>query len=347
MKCGGGTPCYYYCQMPVKRYSLFSLLQQARTTNPSNGQPIAPTKPNFKDAKEPNMHPCHTNSAGKESMGADRASAKPIAQSGAPTGLDESYPDGDIIFQTTKDTVHCNWATMMCHSYDLAAGGARVHRKCLGVVVCEECDFTARPRNPATKRANAPPKLPNYTCPKHPFKNLKPIECTGGTGKYKGQACRLTLTSYPDGSVTVQHFGTHNHPKPPPKEATPQAMAKLREMVTQRPDYGAAKMKAGYVGGNFEPITKLDPVFNNIDKVNYIRLKILKQTGADGIQASTGALLQFLTEVPHSFIVKVDFTPGKQIIAMQTKYMKQVINESMTACQTDTVEGEIEDFALR
>ena len=105
-------------------------------------------------------------------------------------------------------------------------------------------------------------------------------------------------------------------------------MQKLESIVKQQPHLGAAKLKVGNVGGNLEPVTNLDPLFNNIDLTNHLRRKTLKQTGADGIQSSHGALLQWVNDCPEPFIVNMDLTPGRQIISMQTQCMKQVLNET-------------------
>ncbi|CAB9531641.1 hypothetical protein (Partial), partial [Seminavis robusta] len=331
--------------MPARMIPIPSTLFN-NTPNPPN-KTMHKQSPFYTSAHPTTTRPPSSSPEAYASEQPSSANASPTkGLTSTPTNIDMQWPQGDVCYSVGTDDFQLGWAFQTINAYTIMDGGRRVIRKCMGLAKCKSCSFVARPINPETKKADELPKLPKYTCPKHPKELLQWIPCTGGSGKHTGQPCRVHATHYPkSGVVVVQHFGTHQHLKPVTKKPTPAAMKKLTEIVTMHPTIGASKLKYGHVGTNLEPITKLDPTFNNTDFVNYLRKKIVKQTGADGIQSSWPALLQFQKDSCRggSFIIHTDLRPECAIIIMQNDYMRQVLHESPTACQTDTIEGEIID----
>ena len=121
---------------------------------------------------------------------------------------DELFPDGDITFSIEKNqNFHVSpvfgWKLMTRNS-KMTGKGKRVYKSCLGVHVCELCDFKQAPVQPASKRKDSPPPPPKTQCPSHPNSLLVHVPCT----------CTINLLETQTHWI-VEHKGNHQHDRPP------------------------------------------------------------------------------------------------------------------------------------
>ena len=88
-------------------------------------------------------------------------------------------------------------------------------------------------------------------------------------------------------------------------------------------------------------VTLLDDAYVNQDRVAYHRRKAMKPYG---IRPSFSALLQLNKDLPRGFFLKMEIAKhDKNIITLQSPYMKKVLHEAASSLQSDTVEGAIFD----
>ena len=64
-----------------------------------------------------------------------------------------------------------------------------------------------------------------------------------------------------DDTVTVEHFGTHTHWRPPPVKTDQAGRKELREAVLQNPEFGPEKLALGSDDG--KPADKMHPSLVN------------------------------------------------------------------------------------
>jgi hypothetical protein len=271
------------------------------------------------------------------------------------------WPQGNTTYTIDAASFYTGWCFAVNGASSLQSGHKRTYRYCLGVFRCvgsKDCQFLARPIQPRIRSYDTPPRSPPYECPHHPSVSLKWIRCIGSRDlpNTKAVACTLTITPIGDGTtLEVNHYGTHNHPRPPTKKATPQALEKLHTVVMAHPNLRAGQLKVGYIDGSGQPATEIDHVFHNRDNLAYEMRKCRRQNrnGPDGITNDLTALLRFQKDMgPEPFFKKVQLLDTEYpIISLQTPYMEMVLNESPMpfkmepmGTETDTVEGEIEDL---
>jgi hypothetical protein len=148
-----------------------------------------------------------------------------------PPPENQSLPQGPCKFLMDESNIHVGgqlyfqWA--FCHLLYTQEEPPTKKKLfyCLGCYICPvpDCPFKQRPQAPQSGKrfgAPAPPPCKVTECATH-HKDLVWMRCTGGDSK-------STRTKVPEGvptwvndptqptQVTVQHFGTHNHPPPPP-----------------------------------------------------------------------------------------------------------------------------------
>ena len=160
--------------------------------------------------------------------------------------------------------------------------GKRIYKSCLGVHVCEKCDFRQAPVQPANKRKDAPPPPPKTGCPFHPELKLVHIPCT----------CTLNLLET-DTHWFVDHKGEHKHSRPP---LTGRLDHKAREAfentVKVGPEATPAQLRAGT--STQATVGELSSALKNIDKIKHHRKTVLKGSSR---QSSLIDIMQFLEDV--------------------------------------------------
>ena len=63
-----------------------------------------------------------------------------------------------------------------------------------------------------------------------------------------------------------------------------------------------------------------------------------------GIQGTIGSLVQFMKDIPDEFILDVNLTSATDAInTLQSSYMREVLLETSSGLQSDTVKGVIHD----
>ena len=155
------------------------------------------------------------------------------------------------------------------------------------------------------------------------------------------------LVTSKDGRAAVVHQGVHNHPRPPPEKPSPAGKEHLAETVRNNPTAGPALLRRGLPGQ--VPMREIDPAFNNLDILAHNRRKILgKQASVQGvgIRNSTAALFQLAADLPN-FFKDICLDSHSQVITMQTDSMKEVLNNSLSGLQSDTVEGMCHDIDFK
>ena len=255
-----------------------------------------------------------------------------------------------------KGMPHFRWA--LCHidtSKPTKDGTQRRKYYCLGCYKCPTpgCTFLERPRQPNPKSFAVDPPEAKKRCMEHDTK-LEFVRCTGGDPlanpkkSISHPPCTIvTITTPGLKSVKVQHYGIHNHPRPPPAKLAPISRQKLKKAVESNPEAGPAKLKMGT--NTRPPVDKIDEVLVNIDRLKYHRERILNSNKLRGIKGGIGAFMTWHNDLPkdderHGFCVQFQILDKKrQIISFQSSYMREVLSEFSGGIQTDTIEGVIFD----
>jgi len=149
---------------------------------------------------------------------------------------DRVWPQGSSCFLVPKDQLfgmrpYFGWAFTMYSSKFMNKNNQQYRRRyhyCLGVFKCQQksCSFLARPCKPSKMFKGALPAMaPNMKCPLHPQLQLEHIQCK----------CALTIDVFLLASgeagqkIQAQHYGYHNHPRPPTKKPHPGSLAVLSQ----------------------------------------------------------------------------------------------------------------------
>ena len=280
---------------------------------------------------------------------------------GAPvpaSGESTIWPNGDHTFFVPKD--QCNSEGIPYFGYALSRyGGTRnnkltggVHRSwyCLGVMSCSEsnCQFVLKPALPnrLEKRLGAPPSkasLEKYCCPIHPEAMLQWIPCNSDD---KGTPCRIHSETTSTGEVIVTHVGNHNHVRPPRTKPSPAELAKFKKRVAANPSAGVRQLLVQ--SETNESITKISHAFTNKNRSQYYKGKAMKEIKSlpnNGIVNTFSGFLQFLKDIPQTFLVDTELANSEEnILTFQTDYMRDLLREAVTGFQSDTIEGVIHDL---
>ena len=137
------------------------------------------------------------------------------------------------------------------------------YKCCLGSYNCPEsgCKFKSRPRlprNPSKLSAKNPLPPKNPYCIIHDTKELIHVPCPV-------EMIVSTCIQVEDPHVKVQHFGVHNHPKPPPIRANAAAKKEFRNLVKNHP---TTKPIALSTGANHRKAPhEIYPCYANDDKM--------------------------------------------------------------------------------
>ena len=143
------------------------------------------------------------------------------------------YPDGDVTAHYAKSfKPKFGWATK-----NRSSGGSKSSRYiCLGVYVCpkfDECGHRIRPKVPTSGTI---PNLPNEN--KHCAIHKEPPS-------YFACKCFWRVIPNEDGTWTVSHSGSHNHPVPPPVTMTRAAEKSMKKSLEVDPTMTPIDLMAG------------------------------------------------------------------------------------------------------
>jgi len=142
------------------------------------------------------------------------------------------WPDGTCAFQYPAEvlakTRAAKFGYVYCHYSTKKTKEGKITRRsyCLGVYKCPiaGCTWVEKPQQPLSKHIGARSPPCKYRCPVHSSEVPLLIPCTGGDArKHKGfrsnPPCLIETHIFAKGSsddeVFIEHFGIHNHPRPP------------------------------------------------------------------------------------------------------------------------------------
>ena len=200
---------------------------------------------------------------------------------------------------------------------------------CLGSYICPEpnCKFQSRPRLPrsASKKMAMNPLTPkNPWCKIHDKIRLQHIVCNVKMTVY-------TSIKEGDRHEKVKHAGDHNHPKPPPIRVHVAAAKAFRNLVWSYPTTKPIALSTG-ARHRIAP-HEIHPCYANDDKMRSERKKILREDSA----LDPGDIVAFEHNNNISFITASSMKGSNGSIIMQTESMAEVLQNSTTACQTDSI----------
>ncbi|CAB9522882.1 expressed unknown protein [Seminavis robusta] len=209
------------------------------TNNPESKETSDGTTP-----KVPPKPPSMSSSSSSSDSETDEA------DDGTPTDR-HIWPDGTCQYVASakqiKPTgaVNIGWAFYMLQTNKNKNGVIARKSYCLGTMECptKGCPFSLRPMNPPFNKLGMPPRPHRKACPRHPDRPLKWVPCTGGelaTARQRniegGNPCIIIQTHKPgNGSAKVEHYGTHNHRRPPANKASPLSLKRMEKMVLENP----------------------------------------------------------------------------------------------------------------
>jgi hypothetical protein len=262
------------------------------------------------------------------------------------TDYPEMYPNGDKTIYINKSEQELQkkpvigWAKQCSN---------KVYR-CLGVFVCpnfHECNFRERPQVPRRDgRGKQPSKgvpPPKRNCWKHKDAELILIKCK----------CRWTIKDHSDASWELQHNGTHDHPTPPPVQASHKAKKELRQIIEHNPSLKPSQLTTGIGGGktnSIRPVGELDPKFNNTGYTAHIRKNALKAiskqaTGSEYGYDHLDAIFDYVEQVEDrspGFLLDSSMGPTRQFLSYASHQMQELAASPVTGFSTDSIEGFVE-----
>lgn len=255
----------------------------------------------------------------------------------------EMYPNGDNTIYINKIEQEPKKKPVIGWAKDCSN---RLYR-CLGVYVCpnfQECNFRERPQVP--RRGKQPSKgvpPPKRVCWKHKDAELILIECK----------CRWSIKDHSDASWELKHTGTHDHPTPPPVQASHKAKKELRQIIEHNPSVKPSQLTTGIREGktnSIRPVGELDPKFNNTGYTAHIRKNALKEmsrqaTGSEYGYDHLDAIFDYVEQVEArnpGFLLDSSMGPARQFLSYASHQMQELAASPVTGFSTDSIEGFVE-----
>ena len=251
--------------------------------------------------------------------------------------LENLFPDGTTSFLLSKDgddSIPVFGWKFMTHNKKKLKYGSCVYKICLGVFKCPKCEFVRPPIQPKSKNKHAIPPAPKEKCPLHMEDDLVHISCS----------CSMTIIDIGD-NWQVNHLGKHNHQRPPwTGKLDKTSQKKLEAFIMSNTDVTPSQLRMGNVMRN--PASEIHSSLGNMDKLKHERNKVLKKYNAK-TQSSLANFINFGGEAPLNFLRAHDLLGTNPHIIFMDDEMEKLLLEANTCLETDSVEGFIEEPAIK
>ncbi|KAF9552183.1 hypothetical protein CPC08DRAFT_728802 [Agrocybe pediades] len=271
------------------------------------------------------------SSAPVEPTDVEKGSATPIEPEDTSS---IAWPQGYVLREIEEGTETRNWkqTKWQWRSIGPVKRNSRTVelRNCLGVVVCTDCERVYRPRTDAASRKR---QLLQACTGKSSARSqpcgasLAHVECAAQAHHYKVER---------DGVIFLvwEHFGLHQHLRPPNGRLTAEEEESLDQQVSQRPSASAHEYRTGDSLTRATPLGEIAPALSNPRKARYEVEKSRTRLGLDGgrinkgLTGFLGSIMHFEERLPKPFVIDSRIH-GPTYLAFQTPFMRQILEESV------------------
>lgn len=225
------------------------------------------------------------------------------------------WPDGELKLFIEKESsvspYDINWAMRRVTSKN-TKNHFYLRKKCLGVFICSLCKVPTRPCvAKKTLEKQKKTKCSNNNCDGF----LTYFEC-------------LAAINYTENTknIFIEHFGKHNHLKPPATGHLPFEIEKnLFEKIILAPKTTPKEL----IVTKNNSVRDLHPSLSNLDSLGYRRRKYLRMAGVSTCKNEENYLtvLKEIQEKNTDFIAEINLTIGREVFIIVPQYFDQLLLE--------------------